>query len=89
MTKYCSSCRHSKYVFTGGQRKLYCKQREAFGLSPYIPTSCTNAQTCLDFDPENWRTNLNTRSNYSHMMKKCNIPLEEEENGILAQEKLT
>jgi hypothetical protein len=23
------------------------------------------------------------------MMKKCNIPLEEEENGILAQEKLT
>ena len=87
--KFCSTCRHSKYVVTGGIRKLLCKQREAFGQRPYLATECTHAEECLDYDPENWRANLTTRNNYSHMMKKCQIPLEEEQNGVLAQETLT
>ena len=86
--RYCSSCRHSKYVLANNIRKLLCKQREAFGQKPYIDTDCTDAEECLDYDPENWRSNLTTRSGYSHMMKKCGIPLEEEEKGILSSETL-
>ena len=86
--RYCSSCKHSKYVLANGIKKLLCKQRSAFGQNPYIDTVCTDAEVCLDYDPENWRSDLTTRSGYSHMMKKCNIPLEEEEKGILSSETL-
>ena len=87
--KYCSSCRHAKYVVTAYKKKLLCKQREAFGLKPYMDVNATNAEDCLDYDPERWRDALTNRSGFSHMMKKCGIPLEEEKNGILAQETLT
>ena len=86
--KYCSSCKHSKYVQANGIRKLLCKQREAFGQRPYVETDCTDAEECLDYDPERWRENLTTRSGYSHIMKKCGVPLEEEKKGVLAQETL-
>ena len=86
---FCSSCRHSKYVVENGMRKLYCPQREAFGLRPYIATDCTDAEECLDFDPERWRESLTTRSAYLQAMSKCEIPLDEERTGLLSQEKLT
>ena len=86
--KFCSTCRHSKYVLANNIRKLLCKQRQAFGQNPFIDTACTDAEVCLDYAPENWHSNLTTRSGYSHMMKKCGIPLEEEEKGILSSETL-
>lgn len=88
-SKFCSTCKHSKYVTMRAVRKLLCRQREAFGLNPYINTDCTDAEECLDFDPENWRDDLTTRPNYAHIMKKCGIPLEDEKKGVLALETLT
>ena len=86
--KFCSSCRHSKYVVANGIRKLYCPQREAFGMRPYIPTDCTDAEECLDFDPERWRNALTTRPAYLQAMTKCEIPLSEESQVVLANEHL-
>ena len=88
-SKFCSTCRHSKYMVANGIRKLLCKQREAFGLNPYINTDCTDAEFCLDYDPENWRDNLTTRSGFLQAMTKCDIPLSEEKKGILSNEHLT
>ena len=87
--QYCSRCRHSKYVLANNIRKLLCKQREAFGQKPYISTDCTAAEDCLDYDPENWQSNLTTRPAYLQAMTKCGIPLSEEKSGLLAKEKLT
>ena len=87
--RYCSSCKHSKYVLANGIRKLLCKQREALGQKPYIDTDCTDAEVCLDYDPEHWRDALTTRSAYLQAMTKCGIPLSEERKGLLAKEKLT
>ena len=87
--KFCSSCRHSKYVLANGIRKLLCKQREAFGQKPYIDTDCTDAEECLDYDPECLHAALTTRPAYLLAMSKCNIPLSEERPGLLANEKLT
>ena len=86
--KYCSTCRHSKYVVTNNQKRLHCKQREAFGLKPYMDVNATNAEDCLDYDPERIRDSLTSRSAFLQAMKKCDIPLSEEQNGILAQVKL-
>ena len=86
--KYCSSCRHSKYVVTNNQKRLHCKQREAFGVKPYMDVQATNAEDCLDYYPERIRDALTTRSAFLQAMKKCDIPLSEEQNGILAQVKL-
>ena len=87
--RYCSSCRHSKYMLKNGIKKLLCRQRVAFGQKPYIDTDCTDAEECLDFDPERMKDNLNSRINYLHAMKECKIPLSEEKNGVLVQETLT
>ena len=86
---YCSQCKFSKYVTIRDQKKLFCQQREAFGQTPYLPTDCTNAETCLEFQPERWRENLTTRSDYISKMKKCKIPLFAESLGRLRREKLT
>ena len=87
--KYCSSCRHSKYVLANNIRRLLCRQRSAFGQNPYIDTDCTDAEECLDYDPEQWRAALTTRPAFLQAMTKCGIPLSEERSGLLAQEKLT
>ena len=87
--KYCSTCRHSKYVLANNIRRLLCNQRSAFGQTPYIDTDCTDAEVCLDYDPEHWRDALTTRSAYLQAMTKCGIPLSEERKGLLAKEKLT
>ena len=87
--KYCSTCRHSKYVLDDKQkRRLHCNQRQAFGQSPYIDTDCTDAEECLDYDPENLRSALTTRKNYREAMSRAGIPLEEEADGILCDERL-
>ena len=85
---FCSACNHSRYVVTAGKKKLYCMQREALGISPYLPTNATDARECLDFDPENRMNNLTTRNQYTHSLRKCQIPLEEEKFGLLADIKL-
>lgn len=85
---YCSACKHSKYITANGKKQLYCRQREAWGQKPYLPTDATDAEECLDYDPENWRDALTDRSNYVHAMKKCGIPLSEEQNGLLSRETL-
>ena len=87
--KYCSTCRHSKYVLANNIRRLLCRQREAFGQKPYIDTDCTDAEVCLDYDPEHLRAALTTRPAYLQAMTKCGIPLSEERQGLLAKEKLT
>ena len=87
--KYCSTCRHSKYVLANNIRRLLCRQREAFGQKPYIDTDCTDAEVCLDYDPEQLRAALTTRPAYLQAMTKCSIPLSEERQGLLAKEKLT
>ena len=87
--KYCSTCRHSKYVLANNIRRLLCRQREAFGQNPYIDTDCTDAEVCLDYDPERLQAALTTRPAYLQAMTKCGIPLSEERQGLLAKEKLT
>ena len=87
--KYCSTCRHSKYVLANNIRRLLCRQREAFGQNPYIDTDCTDAEVCLDYDPEQLRAALTTRPAYLQAMTKCDIPLSDERHGLLAHEKLT
>ena len=82
---FCSQCKFSRYVMLRGQKKLFCHQRVAFGLSPYIPTDCTNAETCLEYQQERWRENLTTRTDYVHKMQKCGIPLFLEKQGRLAR----
>ena len=84
----CRTCKHSKYVVVNFRKMLRCKQREAWGQKPYLPTDATDAEECLDYDPENWRDALTDRSNYVHAMKKCGIPLSEEQNGLLSRETL-
>ena len=86
--KYCSSCRHSRYVQANGIRKLLCRQREAFGQNPYIDTDCTDAEVCLDYDPEQLHSALTTRPAFLQAMTKCGIPLIEEKYGLLANEHL-
>jgi len=86
--RYCSTCRHSKYVLANGTRKLLCHQRQAFGQNPYIDTACTDAEVCLDYDPEQLRAALTTRPAYLQAMSKCGIPLIEEKYGLLANEHL-
>ena len=86
--QYCSRCRHSKYVLKNGIKKLLCRQRVAFGQKPYIDTDCTDAEECLDYDPENLRSALTTRKNYREAMSRAGIPLEEEADGILRDERL-
>jgi len=83
MTKFCSSCSHSKYVLVKGQKKLFCEQRLAFGMSGYMPADATDAEECLDFDPARRRDALTTRHAYQQAMKDCGIPLEDENNGLL------
>ena len=86
--KYCSTCRHSKYVLANNIRRLLCRQREAFGQNPYIDTNCTDAEECLDYDPERWRDSLSSRHQYSQRMRDCGISLEEEKGGVLKDVRL-
>ena len=86
---YCSQCKFSAYVTIHDQKRLFCQQRKAFGQTPYLPTDCTNAESCLEFRPERWRDNLTTRKDYVSKMKKCKIPLFTESLGRLRREKLT
>ena len=87
--RYCSTCRHSKYVLDDKQRKrLHCNQRQAFGQNPYIDTACTDAEVCLEYDPEHLRDALTTRKNYREAMSRAGIPIEEEADGILCDERL-
>lgn len=51
--RYCSSCKHSKYVqYTGCGKALKCELDEALGICHTLPTDCTQAEVCLEFDPE-------------------------------------
>ena len=86
---YCSSCKHSKYEQDGfGRQYLRCYQREAFGQRSRIPKDCTDAEECLDYDPERWRDSLSSRHQYSQRMRDCGISLEEEKGGVLKDVRL-
>ena len=51
--KYCSSCKHSKYVkYTGCATALKCYLDEALGIHGTLPTDYRRAEDCLEFDPE-------------------------------------
>ena len=51
--RYCSSCRHSKYVrYSGCATVLKCDLDEALGINHTLPTDCTQAEVCLEYDPE-------------------------------------
>ena len=80
---YCRKCKHSKYVMRKGVKQLFCEQRLAFGMSGYMPADATDAEECLDYDPEYWRDALTSRHAYQQAMKDCGIPLEDEKEGIL------
>ena len=86
---YCSSCKHSKYVLDGnGQKRLYCELRRSWGQKPFLPTTCTQAEDCLEYVRERWRDSLTCRSSYKATMSKCGIPLDEEYDGLLADVEL-
>ena len=86
---YCSSCKHSKYVQDGfGRQYLRCYQREAFGQRSRIPKDCTDAEECLDYDPERWRDSLTSRSGYKTAMSKMGISMAEADQGLLADVEL-
>ena len=82
---YCRRCKHSKYVVLKGEKKLFCQQRLAFGMSGYMPPDASDAEECLDFDPEQWQDALTTRHAYQQAMKDCGIPLEDEKKGVLCK----
>ena len=88
---YCRSCKHSKYDRSRktGRTFLRCELYEALGLRQTLPTNSREAEECLEYDPERIRNALTTRSTYTHTMKECGIPIEEENNGLLRDETLT
>ena len=87
--KFCSSCKHSKYVLDEKKiKRLFCAQRQAFGQRALISTDCTDAEVCLDYDPERWQDALTSRKNYREAMSRAGIPIEEEAKGVLSEERL-
>ena len=87
--KYCSSCRHSKYVLDEKKiKRLFCAQRKAFGQRALLDTDCTDAEVCLEYDPERMRDALTSRKNYREAMSRAGIAMEEEAEGILSDERL-
>ena len=81
--RYCSSCRHSKYILIGDIRRLLCKQRSAFGQNPYIDTACTDAEVCLDYDPERQADNYKSVSRYEADLHKCGLTFKDARRGVL------
>ena len=82
--KYCSTCKHSKYVDKGDRRKLYCEQREAFYLNPYLDVKSTNAETCLEYDPERIRDCLTkSKGGYLNDLSKCGLLPRDAQEGVL------
>ena len=87
--RYCSSCKHSKYVLDEKKiKRLFCAQRQAFGQRALLDTDCTDAEVCLDYDPERWQDALTSRKNYREAMSRAGIPIEEEAEGVLSEERL-
>ena len=86
---FCSSCKHSRYVQDGENKKrLYCELRRSWGQKPFLPTDCTDAEDCLEYDKERWRDSLTSRSGYKTAMSKMGIPMAEADEGLLADVEL-
>lgn len=83
---FCSACKHSKYITANGKKQLYCRQREAFGVKPYLPTDATDANECLDFDPEQLRDAFRDNHTYTIQMSKCHLTQKDAAKGLLARD---
>ena len=83
---FCSACKHSKYITANGKKQLYCRQREAFGVKPYLPTDATDASECLDFDPERRVDAYKSAERYKSDLHKCGLGLDDARRGRLSTE---
>ena len=81
---FCSRCKHSTYVLDHKEKKLRCEVLSSKGKLSFLPTDSDLAEECGSFARERWRDNLTTRADYEGKMRRCGVPLSEEENGALA-----
>ena len=82
--KFCSNCRHSKYVVANGIRGLRCEQLH--DEEDLLPVGWTYATWCPFFRPE--KRQYRSRSSYKSEMFRCGISMQEEKRGLLAHVRL-
>ena len=93
---FCSQCKKSTYLKVRGKNMLRCAEFSHPELDdeetlPHeneelLPPCWTYAKFCPFFEPE--KREYKTRRGFRKAMQECDIPLEEEQLGILAHVKL-
>ena len=85
--KFCSQCKFSEYVDVSAGRMLRCHRCEEAEAPKFLTTDCTYAIDCPCFKPE--QRQFKNRRAYVKALERCGIPLSDEQNGLLADVRLT
>ena len=72
--KYCSSCRHSKYVIRDGTLRLQCECCQVVEAPRFLTTNCTYALDCKLFNPERKEdVKLRSKAEWISVCKHCGV----------------
>ena len=72
--RYCSTCRHSKYVIRDGAHRLQCARCQEAKVPRFLTTDCTYALDCKQFKPERKAdVKLRSKAEWINVCKHCGV----------------